>query len=115
MNQTRPVLVTVCHGVLKSLPMQTLTHSFIRASAVALLGCLAAWAFFTGNDCRVFRAFADSREKASRTVDFVKEIQPILKASCYQCHGPEMQMGQLRLDSKILALQGGVSGKVIVS
>ena len=47
-------------------------------------------------------------------VDFVKEVQPILKTSCYRCHGAEMQMGQLRLDSKTLAFQGGLSGKAIV-
>src|SRR5215831_4686422 len=47
-------------------------------------------------------------------LDFVTQIQPILKAACHRCHGPDMQMGRLRLDSKALALQGGLSGKAIV-
>jgi hypothetical protein len=40
-------------------------------------------------------------------------VQPILKASCYSCHGPEQQLGGLRLDSQQAALAGGASGKAI--
>ncbi len=47
-------------------------------------------------------------------VDFAREIQPILEASCIKCHGPEKKSGQLRLDARTLAFQGGVSGPVIV-
>src|SRR5881409_855903 len=47
-------------------------------------------------------------------VDFVRDIQPIFRASCYRCHGPETRMGLLRLDSKVPALQGGASGPVII-
>lgn len=47
-------------------------------------------------------------------VDFVRDIQPILQKSCHSCHGPSMQMGQLRLDAKALALRGGVSGPAIL-
>jgi len=50
---------------------------------------------------------------AAGKVDFAAEVQPIFKESCYQCHGPDQQMGQLRLDSKQTALAGGQSGKVI--
>ena len=50
---------------------------------------------------------------ASESVDFVRDIQPILKATCYSCHGSEKQKGGLRLDSKTLALQGGSNGKAI--
>lgn len=48
------------------------------------------------------------------SVDFVKDIQPIFKASCYQCHSGDKPRGQLRLDSKAMALKGGISGQVIV-
>jgi hypothetical protein len=58
------------------------------------------------------RAFPQASDPAR--LDFVTEIQPILKAACHRCHGPDMQMGRLRLDSKALALQGGLSGKAIV-
>ncbi len=42
---------------------------------------------------------------ASAKVDFVKQIQPILKESCYDCHGPEKKKGGLRLDSKEAAFE----------
>ena len=31
-------------------------------------------------------------------VDFVKDIQPIFKSRCYECHGPKKQKGRMRLD-----------------
>ncbi|HYG75415.1 MAG TPA: PSD1 and planctomycete cytochrome C domain-containing protein [Planctomycetota bacterium] len=46
-------------------------------------------------------------------VDFVRDIQPIFKAACYSCHGPEKQKGELRMDSRELALKGGSSGVMI--
>jgi len=49
-------------------------------------------------------------------VDFVKDVQPILKANCYKCHGPEKQKGLLRWDSKESAfLHGGQSGPEVVT
>ena len=42
-------------------------------------------------------------QPAAPRVDFTRDIQPILAASCQNCHGAKSQMGQLRLDSKALA------------
>jgi len=47
-------------------------------------------------------------------VEFSPDIEPILKANCYSCHGPKKQKGGLRLDSQKSALLGGDEGKVIV-
>jgi hypothetical protein len=62
-----------------------------------------------------------SRQNATRPapaksakVDFVHDVQPILKASCYPCHGSEQQLGGLRLDTRAAAFRGGVSGKSIL-
>ena len=33
------------------------------------------------------------------TVDFTRDIQPILQASCYECHGTKKTKARLRLDS----------------
>jgi uncharacterized membrane protein len=48
------------------------------------------------------------------TVDFEKQIAPIIKASCLKCHNPNKAKAKLRLDSKALALKGGSGGKCIV-
>src|SRR3954454_22417553 len=50
----------------------------------------------------------------AQKVDFARDVQPIFKTACYQCHGPDKQKGKLRLDAKTLALHGGKSGKSIV-
>jgi hypothetical protein len=51
---------------------------------------------------------------ASRTVDFVKDIQPILSQRCYACHGPEKQKGELRWDVKASAFKTGEHGPIII-
>jgi len=48
-------------------------------------------------------------------VTYAKDIQPILKASCFRCHGEEQAKAALRLDSLEAALKGGKDGKVIVA
>ncbi len=57
---------------------------------------------------------AASRAKAAPNVDFTRDIQPILKAHCLDCHGGSQQQGGLRLDSRELALKGGVGGPGLV-
>lgn len=44
---------------------------------------------------------------ASHTVDFIREVRPILEESCYSCHGPKRQRSDFRLDIKNAALHGG--------
>ncbi|MCH5373638.1 MAG: DUF1549 domain-containing protein, partial [Planctomycetes bacterium] len=51
---------------------------------------------------------------AARTVDYRQDIEPILRRSCYSCHGPEVQESGLRLDDRKRALNGGDGGAVIV-
>ena len=51
---------------------------------------------------------------ASRTVDFVKDVQPILSERCYSCHGPDKQKGELRWDIKASAFKTGDHGPIIV-
>lgn len=51
---------------------------------------------------------------ATRTVDFVKDIQPIFAQNCYGCHGPKRSEGQVRWDNKEIALQGGERGPDII-
>jgi hypothetical protein len=44
-------------------------------------------------------------------VDFVKEVQPVLEANCYDCHGEDKQKNGLRLDSVAGILKGSDSGE----
>ena len=48
---------------------------------------------------------------SAATVDFGRDIQPLLAGHCVKCHGPEKQKGGLRLDSRRTAFQGGDSGE----
>ena len=47
----------------------------------------------------------------ARPVDFTRDIQPVLERSCLSCHGPKLQMGGLRLDSKQVASKAIHPGK----
>src|SRR5262245_57684522 len=51
----------------------------------------------------------------TRRVDFRRDIEPILRANCYQCHGAKKASAQLRLDNKESAMKGGISGAIIIS
>ncbi len=49
-----------------------------------------------------------------RTVDFRKDIQPILEASCVKCHGRGKANGDWKLDTREAFLQPGESGPAVV-
>jgi Protein of unknown function (DUF1553)/Protein of unknown function (DUF1549)/Planctomycete cytochrome C len=51
---------------------------------------------------------------AQGTIDFDKDIRPLLQQNCLKCHNADKQKGGLRLDQADVALAGGNSGKVIV-
>lgn len=43
----------------------------------------------------------------SPKVDFKRDVQPIFKANCYDCHGSSVQMNGFRLDRRRDAMKGG--------
>ena len=51
---------------------------------------------------------------AARTVDFVKDVQPVLEASCIKCHGRGKAKGGWRMDTRETALAPADSGVAIV-
>ncbi len=51
---------------------------------------------------------------AEDQVDYLKQIKPIFRDQCYACHGALKQEGNLRLDTALLAIQGGDSGKAVI-
>ncbi|MDA1051045.1 MAG: PSD1 and planctomycete cytochrome C domain-containing protein [Planctomycetota bacterium] len=77
-------------------------------SPVALAFVLLLLSSSKADDAKSLPAAAD------RKVDFVADVRPILRKTCYSCHGAQEQEAGLRLDVKMRALAGGDSGKSIV-
>jgi hypothetical protein len=53
-------------------------------------------------------------QKADNTAFFESRIRPLLIKRCYECHGPEVSEGKLRLDTKEGWERGGERGPAIV-
>jgi hypothetical protein len=49
------------------------------------------------------------------SVDFARDVYPLLKRACFDCHGKEKQEGGLRLDLRKDAMRGGDSGPALVA
>jgi mono/diheme cytochrome c family protein len=86
------------------------THSlFVLSSALFLPLALRA------GDIKINEADkAKLPPAATKPVDYARDIQPLLKKSCYKCHGPEKQKGKFRIDERDAALKGGEDGVSIV-
>lgn len=54
-------------------------------------------------------------ESGARSVDFVRDVQPIFRKHCYECHAGETEEGGLNLGIKSKAFGGGDSGAAIVA
>src|SRR4029079_9979771 len=57
--------------------------------------------------------FSSTSTATAEPVDYEKQIKPIFNARCKACHGVLKQEGGLRLDTGVLARQGGDSGNAI--
>lgn len=44
-------------------------------------------------------------------VDFARDVEPVLQERCLDCHGPDKQKGQFRVDRRSKLLAGGDSGE----
>ena len=93
------------------MPLSPASRSLVRLSAQALTCVGIGILCFSATPSR-----ADGPDlsklppPATTTVDFVKDIQPILAKNCYSCHGPTRQKAELRWDVKAIALKGGEHG-----
>lgn len=54
-----------------------------------------------------------AQQDKAPSVDFVRDIQPLLKQHCVACHGTKKQESGLRLDAARLAIGGGDSGPAV--
>jgi len=60
-------------------------------------------------------ATANTRENAGDTAEFFeKRVRPVLAENCFSCHGEELQMAGLRLDSRQAILKGRENGHIVV-
>jgi ankyrin repeat protein len=50
---------------------------------------------------------------AEKTVDFQRDVQPLIQKNCIGCHGPEQQMNSFRLDRRSAALRGGTRTVIV--
>jgi mono/diheme cytochrome c family protein len=67
-----------------------------------------------GIGCALASARPPAPAPAAAPVDFARDVQPILAASCVRCHGAEKTEAGLRLDTHEGLLDGGDSGGAIV-
>src|SRR6185369_6363322 len=57
-------------------------------------------------------SLAPSRQ-ASAKVDFRRDVQPIFKQFCIECHGPSQQQHGFRLDRRHDAMRGGTTTVIV--
>ena len=76
---------------------------------IPVLSCVAG----RGMTFLILSAVGMTAAAADPTVDFVRDVQPILAKHCNQCHGESKREGGLRLDIRAAALLGGDSGKAL--
>ena len=83
-------------------PRLPLFHLFLVAATVP---AMVAWSPARATDLARIAAVE---------IDFARDIQPLLKSHCFECHGPEKNEGGLSLATRAGALAGGDTGQAIV-
>jgi len=72
-----------------------------------MIGVASLWAQASGQKAPPKKAKADA-------VNYYRDIEPILNASCVSCHQAAMAAGGLRVDAPDGLLQGGASGPAVI-
>ena len=58
-------------------------------------------------------ALAPAAAGGAEPVDYLRDIQPVLKARCFACHGALQQKANLRVDTVASLVRGGDSGPAV--
>ncbi|GAB4144857.1 MAG: DUF1553 domain-containing protein [Planctomycetaceae bacterium] len=77
-------------------------------------GTILAFLAIIGSTNPSFLCAEDAPKSTAKSVDYMKDVKPLLGARCVSCHGPLRQRGGLRLDAGRLILKGGDSGAAMV-
>ncbi len=88
-------------------PNKPAPRSGNRKSALKRLVCLLS--------IFIFGIVTFSQTGKAGKVDFNRDIRPIFEKSCYSCHSAKQTLGGLRLDDRVLAMKGGISGVIILA
>src|SRR3954471_233147 len=86
-------------------------------TATITAGLLAVACVVSASDKADFSKLDLNRLPAAaeaKGLTYVKDIRPILEASCFRCHGDERAKGGLKLNSLSAVLKGGEDGKIVV-
>jgi mono/diheme cytochrome c family protein len=93
----------------RRITLSTIHLSFLRPALLsfALLSLIFALPQrATGDD--------GSKGQAQATVDYERDVKPLLRERCSSCHGGLNQESELRVDTAASLLEGGYSGPAIV-
>lgn len=74
---------------------------------------MAAWFLLSGG-IACSQETEPATPEGSKTLDFVRDIQPILRDNCYECHAGSTEEGGLNLGVKARAFKGGDSDVAIL-
>ena len=58
---------------------------------------------------------AEPSDQTAGTIDFQRDVQPLLAARCLECHGPEKREGGLRFTSRDDALLPADSNTAVIA
>ena len=80
----------------------------VHKCGILLLIALSHTLLITNSTAADSKTPADPTGKQAKQVDFARDVYPILRRACLECHGPEKQEGELRLDSRADAFKADV-------
>jgi mono/diheme cytochrome c family protein len=72
-----------------------------------VLICLAIAGTVVAVSSEVEAARPEPVDAKTKQIDFARDVYPIFRRSCIECHGPEKQESELRLDQRASALESG--------
>src|SRR2546425_5190765 len=86
----------------------------MKAGTILFCTLLTAWCALIGS-AAVTPKSEIRNPKSTEAGDFFEtHVRPVLAENCFSCHGPQMQMAGLRLDTQASALKGSDRGPVLV-